>query len=296
MVLEANGREKVSVGNTKSGAERAVSEEFALTDDEVEVYRGHLRAIPETAPLTDEEVNNFLGRSIAPIKVDSSLAWQAFGLCAQTDPELFSPGKGDSTKDAKAICARCEVRLQCLDYALENDERFGIWGGLSSKQRAKLKQQDTHAGELSQLQYYEKSSEEEEINSRGIKLLSHREHRVGQLLRMTQASTGESQMITQKAELIEHLSEVITGRLLQLDGDEARRDRLTGYFRGDHLNEAKKRYGDDMGLFRQILSGDLLALHDLLEELLEAHRITSEDGKSFIQKCLQEYELISRMA
>jgi WhiB family redox-sensing transcriptional regulator len=67
------------------------------------------------------------------------LAWQTDGLCAQTDPEAFFPEKGGSTRDAKRICASCEVRAECLEYALQNDERFGIWGGLSERERRKLK-------------------------------------------------------------------------------------------------------------------------------------------------------------
>ena len=67
------------------------------------------------------------------------LAWQSDSLCAQTDPEAFFPEKGGSTRDAKKICASCEVRTQCLEYALANDERFGIWGGLSERERRKLR-------------------------------------------------------------------------------------------------------------------------------------------------------------
>jgi WhiB family redox-sensing transcriptional regulator len=67
------------------------------------------------------------------------LSWQADALCAQTDPEAFFPEKGGSTRDAKRICTGCEVKAQCLDYALKNDERFGIWGGLSERERRKLK-------------------------------------------------------------------------------------------------------------------------------------------------------------
>jgi WhiB family redox-sensing transcriptional regulator len=70
---------------------------------------------------------------------DNHLAWQADSLCAQTDPEAFFPEKGGSTRDAKKICASCEVKTQCLEYALANDERFGIWGGLSERERRKLR-------------------------------------------------------------------------------------------------------------------------------------------------------------
>ena len=70
---------------------------------------------------------------------ENQLAWQTDSLCAQTDPEAFFPEKGGSTRDAKKICTSCEVRNQCLEYALENDERFGIWGGLSERERRKLR-------------------------------------------------------------------------------------------------------------------------------------------------------------
>nr|WP_307845694.1 WhiB family transcriptional regulator [Saccharomonospora sp. NB11] len=65
--------------------------------------------------------------------------WQDRALCAQTDPEAFFPEKGGSTREAKRICQVCEVRNDCLEYALAHDERFGIWGGLSERERRKLK-------------------------------------------------------------------------------------------------------------------------------------------------------------
>jgi WhiB family redox-sensing transcriptional regulator len=70
---------------------------------------------------------------------DNPLSWQTDALCAQTDPEAFFPEKGGSTRDAKRICTGCAVRAQCLEYALDNDERFGIWGGLSERERRKLR-------------------------------------------------------------------------------------------------------------------------------------------------------------
>jgi WhiB family redox-sensing transcriptional regulator len=75
----------------------------------------------------------------AETEEDGPLAWQVDALCAQTDPEAFFPEKGGSTRDAKRICASCEVKAQCLEYALQNDERFGIWGGLSERERRRLR-------------------------------------------------------------------------------------------------------------------------------------------------------------
>jgi WhiB family redox-sensing transcriptional regulator len=65
--------------------------------------------------------------------------WQERALCAQTDPEAFFPEKGGSTREAKRICSGCDVRAECLDYALAHDERFGIWGGLSERERRRLR-------------------------------------------------------------------------------------------------------------------------------------------------------------
>ncbi|MFC5337589.1 WhiB family transcriptional regulator [Leucobacter denitrificans] len=84
----------------------------------------------------------FLGTpGIRQSEEDEILSWQADALCAQTDPEAFFPEKGGSTREAKRICETCEVRSECLEYALENDERFGIWGGLSERERRKLRRE-----------------------------------------------------------------------------------------------------------------------------------------------------------
>ncbi|HUR14770.1 MAG TPA: WhiB family transcriptional regulator [Mycobacteriales bacterium] len=72
---------------------------------------------------------------------ETLLSWQDKALCAQTDPESFFPEKGGSTREAKRICVSCEVKQECLEYALMQDERFGIWGGLSERERRRLKRQ-----------------------------------------------------------------------------------------------------------------------------------------------------------
>jgi WhiB family transcriptional regulator, redox-sensing transcriptional regulator len=92
----------------------------------------------ETDESTDGPVDLVL------VETDSlppELAWQERALCAQTDPEAFFPEKGGSTREAKRVCMSCEVRAECLDYALAKDERFGIWGGLSERERRRVKKQ-----------------------------------------------------------------------------------------------------------------------------------------------------------
>lgn len=98
------------------------------------LYTGSLPSDVGTTPQLAPVVDIFAGEDD-----DGPLSWQERALCAQTDPEAFFPEKGGSTREAKKVCGSCEVRSECLDYALENDERFGIWGGLSERERRKLK-------------------------------------------------------------------------------------------------------------------------------------------------------------
>lgn len=67
------------------------------------------------------------------------LPWATEARCLNADPDVFFPEKGGSTREAKRICGECPVRPECLEWALENDERFGIWGGMSERERRKLK-------------------------------------------------------------------------------------------------------------------------------------------------------------
>jgi WhiB family redox-sensing transcriptional regulator len=71
--------------------------------------------------------------------VIEQLPWASEAKCLNADPDVFFPEKGGSTREAKRICAECPVRVECLEYALEEDERFGIWGGMSERERRKLK-------------------------------------------------------------------------------------------------------------------------------------------------------------
>jgi len=64
--------------------------------------------------------------------------WQDAARCAEVDPEIFFPERGGSVRAAKNVCRGCEVRDACLEYALEHGEEWGIWGGLSERQRRPL--------------------------------------------------------------------------------------------------------------------------------------------------------------
>jgi WhiB family transcriptional regulator, redox-sensing transcriptional regulator len=65
--------------------------------------------------------------------------WQARANCMGVDPDLFFPERGASTREAKEVCRGCVVREDCLEYALDSGEKFGIWGGMSERERRRLR-------------------------------------------------------------------------------------------------------------------------------------------------------------
>jgi WhiB family redox-sensing transcriptional regulator len=69
----------------------------------------------------------------------AELAWQDYANCRGADADLFFPERGASTRKAKAICNACEVKDDCLDFAIVNGEKFGIWGGMSERERRRVR-------------------------------------------------------------------------------------------------------------------------------------------------------------
>lgn len=71
--------------------------------------------------------------------------WMQLAECRGLDPELFHAEQGESTREAKAVCAGCPVKAACLAHALDNHEKVGVWGGLSGQERRRLQRQRTLA-------------------------------------------------------------------------------------------------------------------------------------------------------
>ena len=65
--------------------------------------------------------------------------WQSRANCMGVDPELFFPERGSSTREAKVVCRGCVVREDCLEFAIANGEKFGIWGGMSERERRRVR-------------------------------------------------------------------------------------------------------------------------------------------------------------
>lgn len=80
---------------------------------------------------------------LMPLLIDEN--WQDGANCLGVDPDLFFPERGASTREAKEVCRACVVREQCLEYSLQNGEKFGIWGGLSELERRSIRRQRARA-------------------------------------------------------------------------------------------------------------------------------------------------------
>ena len=85
-------------------------------------------------------------RSTTAIESDVEVrGWQDYANCLGVDPDLFFPERGASTREAKEVCRGCVVRLECLEFALVNGEKFGIWGGMSERERRRIRRQRAFA-------------------------------------------------------------------------------------------------------------------------------------------------------
>lgn len=69
------------------------------------------------------------------------LSWQDRANCRGGVADLFFPERGASTRAAKAICRECQVRIDCLEFAIRNNEKFGIWGGMSERERRRVRRE-----------------------------------------------------------------------------------------------------------------------------------------------------------
>jgi WhiB family redox-sensing transcriptional regulator len=70
-----------------------------------------------------------------------NLSWRQRAACRGVDPDVFYPATDEEAEEAKAVCAVCSVREACLEYALNNRERDGVWGGATERERRRMLRQ-----------------------------------------------------------------------------------------------------------------------------------------------------------
>lgn len=71
--------------------------------------------------------------------------WKTDAACRGMDPALFFPQRGEVVAAAKAVCGGCDVQAECLAYAMNNHENFGVWGGMSEHERRRLRRNRNRA-------------------------------------------------------------------------------------------------------------------------------------------------------
>ena len=74
-----------------------------------------------------------------PVRLARREEWVSKAACRGMDPELFFPGRGESTVEARQVCATCTVACPCLEYALRSAEKYGIWGNTSERERRTMR-------------------------------------------------------------------------------------------------------------------------------------------------------------
>lgn len=67
------------------------------------------------------------------------MTWIDRAACRNENPDLFFPERGESSREAKDICRPCPVKVECIDYAMRHRITYGIWGGLSERQRKTMR-------------------------------------------------------------------------------------------------------------------------------------------------------------
>lgn len=76
--------------------------------------------------------------------IEYATDWRAAGACLSADPDLFFPiavgtAADDQVSRALRVCGDCQVRRQCLDFAMQTGEASGIWGGTTSEERIRAR-------------------------------------------------------------------------------------------------------------------------------------------------------------
>ena len=80
----------------------------------------------------------YVAKIFEDVTTPMNLSWRQRGACRGVDPDVFYPVSDEEAEEAKDICAECSVRQPCLEYALANRERDGVWGGATERERRRI--------------------------------------------------------------------------------------------------------------------------------------------------------------
>lgn len=208
---------------------------------------------------------------------DGLLSWQQDALCAQTDPEAFFPEKGGSTRDAKKICADCEVTEACLEYAMENDERFGIWGGLSERERRAYKQ----TGIRPKKQPRKNAAGSEKVPQ--LRKVEPYQRQFKRIEHFVELIAGKDPgLVDAYCDTPQNMARTAHALLAEMYPDKddaaefARRRRLAVYFLDKKWNKLQDEFGG-AGKYWDVLSADLTEVFARVAEMREAYEEAEHD-------------------
>ncbi len=99
-----------------------------------------MRELPPRKNYEYQRGRHEIGRTgVAMLLIGDDKDWTQRANCSPLNAELFFPQKGGSAKEAKRICDECPVKLECLEDALEDEEKHGVWGGMTANERKTLR-------------------------------------------------------------------------------------------------------------------------------------------------------------
>ena len=125
--------------NRQNQPDQGISERLQWTKQGV---RGQNRYLPllyrSSARRRGDEAGIRTPHSIEMNVIPPNLVWRQRAACRGVDPDVFYPATDEEAEAAKAICGQCSVRQACLEYALSNRERDGVWGGCTERERRRI--------------------------------------------------------------------------------------------------------------------------------------------------------------
>jgi WhiB family redox-sensing transcriptional regulator len=123
--------------NSETSGEKGDEHNSTKTGPQAKLKKEIPKAVKSIIPGGGFIIHKSIKISAIPITPDED--WHDYANCLGVDPDLFFPERGASTRESKEVCRGCEVRHDCLEFALQNGEKFGIWGGLSERERRRIR-------------------------------------------------------------------------------------------------------------------------------------------------------------
>ena len=120
-------------------AQRAVQSQQTVQSNQALQSKSAMQARNAMQMSNAMQASPALQQRARPEEAPDERSWHDQANCLGVDPDLFFPERGASTREAKEVCRGCVVREDCLEYALTNGEKFGIWGGMSERERRRLR-------------------------------------------------------------------------------------------------------------------------------------------------------------